>query len=152
MSGRDLSLFFNDWPMYSQDPFNALLPFATGSTRPSARGALTREMALDVKETDKAIEVQADIPGVKKEDISLDVQQDVLTLGVDSKTEEKKEGEEQGVKWHHTERSRTFMKRSLRMPENADMDNVSASYENGTLKVSVPKKEVAPKNKKITVN
>lgn len=103
-------------------------------------------------QTDKAIEVQADIPGVKKEDISLDVEKDVLTLGVDSKKEETKESEEQGVKWHHTERSRTFMKRSLRMPETADMGNISAGYENGTLKVSIPKREVQQKSKRIAIN
>ena len=76
----------------------------------------------------------------------------MLTLGVDSKKEETKESEEEGIKWHHTERSRTFMKRSLRMPETADMSNISAGYENGTLKVTIPKREVPQKSKRIAIN
>ena len=103
-------------------------------------------------QTDKAIEVQADIPGVSKEDIKLDVEKDVLSLSVESKKEAKKQGEEQGVTWHHTERSHSFMRRSIRLPETADTDNVSAKYEAGVLKVTVPKREVPNKQKRIAVS
>jgi HSP20 family protein len=103
-------------------------------------------------QTDKSIEVQADIPGVTKEDIRLDVDNDVLTLSVETKQEATEEKEEQGIKFHHTERSRSFMKRSLRLPETADMDNIKAGYENGVLRVTVPKREVPNKNKRIAIN
>lgn len=50
MAGRDLMpLMFDNFPLYSQDPFSALMPFATGATGPRA-GALMRDMPLDVKE------------------------------------------------------------------------------------------------------
>jgi HSP20 family protein len=105
-----------------------------------------------IVQTEKAIEVHADIPGVCKEDIHLDVEQDVLTLSVESKQEAKTEKkDEQGIKWHHSERSRSFFKRSLRMPESADMEAISASYTDGTLNVTVSKREVPPKNKRVAI-
>lgn len=136
---------------FFDDTFSALMPFATGTAR-ALPGRQHRDMPLDVKETDKSIEVQADIPGVTKEDIKLDVEKDVLSLSVESKQETTEEKEEQGVKWHHSERSHTFMKRSLRLPETADMDNIKAAYDNGVLKVVVPKREVPNKNKRIAIN
>jgi HSP20 family protein len=102
-------------------------------------------------QTDKAIEVHADIPGVKKEDIQLDIDNDILSLTVSSKDEKDVKKEENGVKWHHSERSSTFMKRSLRLPETADMANVSAAYQNGVLNVTVPKKEIPNNAKRVTI-
>ena len=100
-------------------------------------------------QTDKAVEVLADIPSVKKEDIQIDVDKQVLAISVNSKTE--KEEKKDGV-WHHTERSRNFMKRSLRMPGTADMENISAAYNDGTLTIKVPKRELPPKNKRIAIS
>jgi HSP20 family protein len=102
-------------------------------------------------QTDKAIEVHADVPGVKKEDIQLDVDNDILSLTVTSKDEKGVEKVENGVKWHHSERSSTFVRRSVRLPETADMANVSAAYQNGVLHVTVPKKEVPTKIKRVTI-
>jgi HSP20 family protein len=103
-------------------------------------------------QSEKSIEIHADIPGVTKEDIKLDVEKDVLSLSVDCKKEAKEEKEENGVKWHHTERSHSFIKRSLRLPETADMENIQAGYQNGVLKVVVPKREVQNKNKRIAIS
>ena len=53
MAGRDLALMFNDFPMYSQDPWSALMPFATGANRGNTAGraeTVHRDMPLDVKE------------------------------------------------------------------------------------------------------
>ena len=80
-----------------------------------------------------------------------DVEKDLLTLSVESKSEKTDKKKEDGVTWHHTERSSSFMKRCIRMPETADLDNVKASYQDGTLHVEVPKKEVAKSNKRINI-
>jgi HSP20 family protein len=99
------------------------------------------------------VDIKADIPGVKKEDINIDIEKDVLSLSVDSKQEADKSGETDGVTWHHTERSHTFIKRSLRMPETADMENVAANYKDGTLSITVPKKAAtAEASKRIAIN
>lgn len=74
----------------------------------------------------------------------------VLSVNKSENKDEEKE-EEEGVKWHHTERSHFFMKRSLRLPESADMENAAAAYKDGVLTVSVPKKEAAVQKKKLTI-
>jgi HSP20 family protein len=88
--------------------------------------------------------------------IQIDVDKDLVTLSVAPKKEdekpkkgEKKKGSD--ITWHHTERSRSFVKRSLRLPENADTENISASYNNGVLTLSIPKKELLPSKKKVTI-
>lgn len=83
--------------------------------------------------------------------MQLDVDNDVMVLSVNKSEKKDEKKEEEGVKWHHTERSHFFMKRSLRLPESADMDNASAAYKDGVLKVSVPKKETAVQKKKLTI-
>lgn len=100
---------------------------------------------------DKAIKVAADIPGVSKDSIDISTDKNVLMLKVNAKKEDKKEKEENGIKWHHTERSHAFVQRSLRMPETADMEHISASYTDGTLRVTVPKREAPQKSKRITI-
>ncbi|KAG7670903.1 hypothetical protein Ndes2526B_g01332 [Nannochloris sp. 'desiccata'] len=102
---------------------------------------LPRAMPLDVSETDKSFELKADIPGVKKEDISVSVDNNILTVKVDSKGEKSEEREEKGVKYHRVERHQQFMSRSLRMPENAVLDDIKAKYENGVLSLNMPKKQ-----------
>eukprot|EP00892_Ulva_mutabilis_P011937 jgi/Ulvmu1/9115/UM005_0210.1 len=131
------------------DPFSAVAPFATGASRLSQ--GMHRDMPIDVKETEKAIEINADIPGVTKEDINLDMENDVLVLSVDKSEKKDEEKEEKGVTWHHTERSHIFMKRSLRMPETADMEKASAAYNNGVLSVTIPKKDIKSAKKKLTI-
>lgn len=99
-----------------------------------------RPMPLDVVEKKDHYDIHADIPGVKKEDIHINVEKGVLRLKVESesKKEEKKDTEDE--KWHRYERSYSFVQRSLRMPEDADLTSVKAKYEDGVLKLHVSKK------------
>jgi HSP20 family protein len=125
----------------------AMQPFEAGQQQLATRG-----MLVDVVEKDDAFEVKADIPGVKKEDIKVTVDKDVLRINVETSEEKKEDKEEGGRKWHRYERSSQFVGRALRMPENANMDGVKASYENGVLKLDVPKREPKKEEaKRITV-
>ena len=101
---------------------------------------------------EKQIGIKADIPGVKKEDIKLDVDDFVLSVSVTQKEEKEETKEKDGVQWHHTERSNSFVKRSVRLPETADMESISAEYKDGVLSVSVPKREVPEKVKRINIS
>lgn len=74
-----------------------------------------------------------------------------MVLSVNKSENKDEEKEEEGVKWHHTERSHFFMKRSLRLPETADMDSASAAYKDGVLTVTVPKREVTVQKKKLAI-
>ena len=138
-----LSLFNNrDLFSMPDELFGPLFrPLDTGLT--SAVRTLPRPTLLDVKETDIGYEVKADIPGVEKKDIHVSVDNDILTIKVDSKNEKEEEKQEEGgAKWHRVERHSVFMQRSLRMPENADMNAIKATYENGVLALEVGKKQV----------
>lgn len=79
------------------------------------------------------------------------MENDVLVLSVERKEKKDEEKEEAGVTWHHTERAHVFMKRSLRMPETADMEKASAAYKDGVLNVTVPKRDISATKKKLTI-
>lgn len=97
---------------------------------------------VDVAETDKGLEVTAELPGVNKEDIHLDVSNDVLTLRAERKDERE---ERDGRRYHVVERAYgTFMRR-FALPFEADVDKIEASFDNGVLKVSVPRSPNAEK-------
>lgn len=103
---------------------------------------------LDVKENDKGYKVEAEMPGVKREDISLDLNDGYLTISVASKqTSEEKDDDEKII---HQERRDTYMERSVYLPEAAD-EGVDARLENGELIIAVPKAKVEPTAKKIAI-
>lgn len=111
---------------------------------------MPRPMPLDVSESETTFDIKADIPGVKKEDIhvSVDDKTNTLTIKVDSKQEKEEDKEEGGTKWHRIERQSTFIQRALRMPDYANLDEINAKYDNGVLQLQVPKKEEAQKEAK----
>ena len=96
---------------------------------------------VDITEDDKEYVVKAEIPEMKKEDIKINVHDDVLTVS----GERKYEKEEKGKKFHRVERAYGSFLRSFALPENADGSKVSAEYKDGVLKVHLPKSEQAKK-------
>lgn len=101
---------------------------------------------LDVAETKEAFLVKADIPGVKAEDIHIDVDDGTLTLRGERKLEEKVD--EEG--YSRTERHHGVFERSVLLPATVNADAVTATYANGVLEIRLPKKEEA-KPKRIAV-
>lgn len=61
-----------------------------------------------ILQNDKGYSLKADIPGVDKQNIKLDVEKDVVTLSVQQSTSKEEEKEDNGVKWHRSERSSTY--------------------------------------------
>src|SRR5690242_15715598 len=94
---------------------------------------------VDITEDDKEYVVKAEIPEMKKEDIKINVHDDVLTVS----GERKYEKEEKGKKYHRVERAYGSFMRSFALPENADGTKVNAEYNDGMLKVHLPKLEKA---------
>ena len=92
---------------------------------------------VDIAETDKGLELTAELPGFDEKDVSLDVQDDVLTI----KAEHKEDREEKDEKksYHLIERSRGSYLRRVALPFEADADKASAHLEKGLLKVIVPR-------------
>ncbi len=93
---------------------------------------------VDIIEDAKNIYVQAELPGMKKEDVSLLVNEErVLTL----KGMKAKVADTDGKAQIRSERNYGEFSRNFSLPENVDLDKIAASYEYGILEVTLPKKE-----------
>ena len=106
-------------------------------------------MKTDVKDTENGYEVDIDLPGFKKDEISIELENGYLTVsaakGLD-KDEEDKKG-----KYIRKERYAGAMQRSFYVGENLTQEDIKAKYENGILRLSVPKKEAKPVETKKTI-
>ena len=96
---------------------------------------------VDIAETEKAFEIDFHLPGIKKDEITIDINENQLTVSGERKC--KNEKDEKNFK--SVESYYGTFNRSFYLPDNVDEDKVSATYEDGILKVVVPKDE-----KKIT--
>ena len=106
-------------------------------------------MKTDVKETENAYEIDIDLPGFKKDEISIELENGYLTVsaakGLD-KDEEDKKG-----KYIRKERYAGAMQRSFYVGENLTDEDIKAKYENGILRLSVPKKPAKAVEAKKTI-
>jgi HSP20 family protein len=109
------------------------------------RGAVVpaeyREPFIDVIETDKEVTATAEMPGLEKQDIKLNLTEDRLEISAETKHEEKKE--EKG--YVYRERSSGSYYRAISLPSPVDPDKAKASYKNGVLEIKMPKTEVKKK-------
>ena len=104
---------------------------------------------VDVTETKDEIVVRAEVPGMTKEDISVTLQDNVLTL----RGEKKQEKRELDAAFHRLERSYGSFVRSFTLPTLVQADKVKAAYKDGVLTITLPKaEEVRPKEISISVN
>lgn len=91
-------------------------------------------------------EITADVPGFKKEDVQVEVQNGVLVIKAENKEETKTDEEREGVKWHRVERRSGSLFRSVKLPPSADLEHINAKSEDGVLTVAVAKRpEAAPR-------
>ncbi|XP_068655995.1 17.8 kDa class I heat shock protein-like [Aristolochia californica] len=133
---------FDPFSLDVWDPFDGFPLTASISTpRPSNFANEVSAFAgarMDWKETPEAHVFKADIPGLKKEEVKVEVE-DGKILQISG--ERNREAEEKNDKWHSVERSSGKFLRRFRLPENAKVDQVKAAMENGVLTVTVPKEE-----------
>jgi HSP20 family protein len=113
-----------------------------GVTRNIPGLATTTMPSMDISETDKAIEITAELPGLEKKDVELNVAENVLTI----RGEKKNEREEKNKDYHLVERSYGAFSRSVELPAGVKVEDISAEIANGVLKVTVQKP--APKQTK----
>ncbi|ERM93964.1 hypothetical protein AMTRI_Chr05g69470 [Amborella trichopoda] len=150
--GPQRSSIYDPFALDIWDPFEAF----TGSAVAFPRGT-TDDVApfvnarFDWKETDDAHMFKADLPGVRKDEVKVELE-DGRVLKISG--ERRKEVEEKGDTWHRIERSQGRFLRRFRLPENAKVDAVKATMETGVLTVVVPKGEATPKSdvKAIKIN
>ena len=101
---------------------------------------------VDITEDEKEYLIKAQLPEVKKDDVKVSVQDGVLSISGERKSEK----EEKNKKFHRVEWAYGSFSRSFTLPEDADADKVAGDFKDGVLKVHVPKSEKA-KPKKIEV-
>jgi len=114
-------------------------PSTAGGDKKEAIAVAEWSPLVDITEDEKEYIVKAEIPEMKKEDIKINVHDDVLTVS----GERKYEKEEKGKKYHRVERAYGSFMRSFTLPEDADGTKVNAEYKDGVLKVHLPKSEKA---------
>lgn len=145
----------NVFDPFSQDVWDPFEGFFTPSSA-LANASTARDVAaftnarVDWKETPEAHVFKADLPGLKKEEVKVEVEdKNVLQIS----GERSKDNEEKNDKWHRVERASGKFMRRFRLPENAKMEEVKATMENGVLTVVVPKApEKKPQVKSIDIS
>ncbi len=102
---------------------------------------------IEVTENDGQLKVRADLPGLKKEDIDIELRDDSIIISGERKQESKEEREG----YFRSERSYGSFYRSIPLPEGADRDKATASFENGVLEVAVAVPAVEQKGRKLEI-
>lgn len=93
--------------------------------------------AVNISENEKGYNVDVVAPGMKKEDFRINVEDDVLTISAESRHEATEEDKDR--QYSRREYSHSSFTRSFRLPDNAKDDDIAASYEDGVLKLTIPK-------------
>lgn len=124
-----------------QQDFNRLFGsfFDTTTTRSNVRSLRRWVPAMDLVEEGDHYVLRADLPGLSEQDVNVEVEDNVLTIS----GERKSEHEERREGYYRVERASGRFSRSLALPEGVDPESVRASFDKGVLAVSIPKPEQA---------
>jgi HSP20 family protein len=128
-------------PLGRFDPFNDMEEFMRDFFTPALRlrdGGVSR-MRVDISETEQAYQVQAEIPGVNKDDIKVSIDGNRVSISAELKNEH--ETRDAGGKAVRSEREYGQQYRSFMLPTEVDEAGAQARYENGVLRLELPKKE-----------
>lgn len=100
--------------------------------------------SLDIASDEKEYTIKVELPGINSHDITLEYSSNTLKI----KGEKHQESEEKKKDYYRVERSYGSFQRVLDIPEDGDVDNITSSYKNGVLNISIPKKALPSKNRK----
>jgi len=109
--------------------------FTRGFPTLSGNGANALVPSMDVTETDKEIEITAELPGLEEKDVQVNVADNLLTI----RGEKKAEKEQKDKNYRLVERSYGSFERTLELPDGVNADAIKANISKGVLKVSIPK-------------
>ena len=102
---------------------------------------------VNIKETEKDYQLEMATPGLKKEDLKMELNKDILTIS----SEQKQEKEETKENYSHREFSYSSFSRSFTLPKTVNTEAITAKYENGILEITIPKKEEAQPKPKMEI-
>lgn len=100
--------------------------------------------SVNVLEQKDSFEIQVAAPGIKKENFKIDLERNVLTVG--SETREETEQKDSDGSFTRREFNYSSFSRSFTLPDIVDADRIEAAYEDGILKITVPKKDITVEN------
>ncbi|XVF83833.1 hypothetical protein PTKIN_Ptkin16aG0525100 [Pterospermum kingtungense] len=132
--GNRRSNIFDPFSLDIWDPFEG---FGNGPSSSHETSAIANAR-IDWRETPEAHIFKVDVPGLKKEEVKVEVEEGKV---MQISGERSKEQEDKTDTWHRVERRSGKFLRRFRLPENAKMDQIKATMENGLLSVVVPKEE-----------
>ena len=127
------------------DFYNMLDDFFSDGTM-SGRNLLRDTFKIDIVENDNEYIVEAEIPGIRKEEIDLNIEEETLSISV-NRSEEVNKDEKNYI---HRERRSTAMSRRIRL-QGAKLDEISAKLEEGILSITIPKNIVTNSSRKIEI-
>jgi HSP20 family protein len=127
-------------------PFSLFGPSIWPDMRMAERYEISPE--VDIFEEGNEFVIHADLPGIKKDDIKIDLSENILTITGEKKRKEKVEKED----YYRYERSFGSFVRRFELPRDMDMEKISAHFEDGVLELRIPMKEAEKKHKKIVIH
>ncbi len=115
----------------------------------SVRSKTNWSPAVDVKESDNSFTLTADIPGLTKKEVKVNITDGILSISGERKFEDEKES----GNYHYRERRYGSFSRTFNLPETVNDEDISASFKNGILSIELPKHEVVlPKEREIKIS
>lgn len=125
--------FFGNFGSFFEDDFfqNRLMPSRLLQNMP----------ATNIRETDKDFQIEIAVPGLKKEDFKIDIDNGMLSISAEKRDEK----EEKDKNYTRREYNYSSFSRSFRLPETVKEEGIDASYNNGVLMLCIPKKEETAK-------
>lgn len=127
--------FYNSFDRMLDDFFRFDLPAGKEGTRTAARPA------VNILEREEDFQLEFAVPGWEKSDFRIQVEEDLLTIEAEGKTEESSKAADDGVTYRRREFGRNGFKRSFRIPETVNTEAIDARYLNGILTLTLPKRE-----------
>ena len=141
----------------SRSPFNALQREMnrmfdrffgeTGMAPFAGTEGLAATPRIDVSESEEAVEIAAELPGMSEQDVDVSLTHDVLTI----RGEKKQEHEDKQKNYHRIERSYGAFHRAIMLPAEVDAEKVDARFTNGVLRITLPKLQKGSGSKKIEI-
>ncbi|MBW2271393.1 MAG: Hsp20/alpha crystallin family protein [Deltaproteobacteria bacterium] len=155
-----------NWFKEEETPIPSPVPAASSSPFPALRTEMDRlfeeafrrfpagdvagflKPSVDISESKKAYTVRAELPGIERDNVSIDVADHRLVIRAEKRQE--KEADDEG--WHCVERSYGTVQRMLSLPDDADADSIEARFKSGVLTLRIPKQAVrAPGGRRIEI-
>jgi HSP20 family protein len=133
--GRDRSVANSPFVSLQREIDRLFDDFTRGFPTFSGNGATALMPSMDVSETDKEIEITAELPGLEEKDVQINMSDNLLTI----RGEKKAEKEQKDKNYRLVERSYGSFERTLELPEGVSPDAIKANIAKGVLKVTIPK-------------